>query len=62
MDWYNEAKSRQEERLHEADNLRLLKSAQGSSTRGRSRVGSHFMVWLGGRLVESGKRLQTQYK
>lgn len=56
MDWYNEAKARQVERLHEADNLRLLRSAQGAR---QSRARSSFMSWLGGRMVASGKRLQA---
>ena len=60
MDLYSEAKARQEEWLHEADMARLLKSAQGRSSARRAR--SHFMMWLGGRLVASGRRLQAQDK
>jgi hypothetical protein len=62
MDWYAEAKMRQQEIMHEADVSRLLRSARAGSTSERSRAGNQFMVWLGGRLVASGKRLQAQYK
>jgi hypothetical protein len=57
MDLYSEAKARQQEWLQEADAQRLVKSAQGG-TRGRAGLRRQFMSWLGGRMVESGRRLQ----
>ena len=57
MDLYSEARARQQEWLEEANTHRLVKSAQ-SGARGRAGLRSHFMSWLGGRMVESGKRLQ----
>jgi hypothetical protein len=63
MDWYLsefEAGRRHSELIEEAQVTRLLSpSAPGTGSR-RSR--NRAMYWLGSRLVESGRRLQTQYK
>ena len=59
MDLYSEAKLRQEEWLHEADLARLVKHARGRSS-DQATVRSNLMVWLGGRLVASGRRLQNK--
>ena len=61
MDWYlseQEATRRHSELLKEAEVNRMLHPQRTSSGRSRSRV----MHWLGSRLAESGRRLQTQYK
>jgi hypothetical protein len=63
MDWYLsefEAGRRHSELLEEAQVNRLLnpRLAGAGSRRSRNRA----MYWLGSRLVESGRRLQTQYK
>jgi hypothetical protein len=66
MDLYMDAKIRQQERLHEANIARLLKSAKArcASEHERSEGGlrSQFLIWLGNHLVASGTRLQTQCK
>jgi hypothetical protein len=58
FDWYEiEAQRRHNERLQEADHERLLR--QASAGRGNSaRLRGRAMVWLGHRLVESGRRLE----
>jgi hypothetical protein len=58
MDWYNEAKTRQAERLHDADVSRLIRSARGASGRERAGVRGQILSWIGGRMIESGRRLQ----
>jgi hypothetical protein len=58
VDWYNEAKTRQAERLHDADVARLLRSARGTSSRERTGVRGQILSWIGGRMVESGRRLK----
>ncbi|MGA7732559.1 MAG: hypothetical protein WCD37_14965 [Chloroflexia bacterium] len=59
FDWYEiEAQRRHRERLQEADHERLLRLAsagRGNSARLRGRA----LVWLGHRLVESGRRLEA---
>ncbi|MEO8285925.1 MAG: hypothetical protein ABI670_05780 [Chloroflexota bacterium] len=61
MDWYTEAMDRQHERLHSAEVTRMVRQAQKSSDV-HSGPRAHFMMWLGRRLVESGHRLEMQYK
>jgi hypothetical protein len=59
LSWYElEAQRRQDERLHEADQERLLRSA--GVGRGSSRLRGRALVWLGHRLTESGKRLENR--
>ncbi len=63
MDWYSEAKMRQQERLQEAEAVRRWRCAVNMQQVKRTgKKYQHFVVWLGGRLVASGKRLQAQYK
>jgi len=58
FDWYeSEAKQRQRDRLEEAEQTRLAKTA-GVNRQGSSRISGRALVWLGHRLVESSKRLQ----
>lgn len=63
MDWYLsefEASRRHGELLEEAQVHRLLSPTTPGTGGRRSR--NRAMYWLGSRLVESGRRLQTQYK
>jgi hypothetical protein len=62
MDLYMDAKIRHQERLHEANVWRLLKSAQAGCASGRAGLRCQFMAWLGGHMVVSGTRLQMQCK
>ncbi len=56
--WYEaEAEQRQKERLHEAEQERMIRTA-GIGRRSRARLRGRAMVWVGSRLVESGRRLQ----
>ena len=56
--WYElEAKQRQIERLNEAEHSRLIRAAR-VRRRGPASLQGRALVWLGNRLVESGKRLQ----
>jgi hypothetical protein len=55
--WYElEVEQKQKDRLQEAEHNRLLRSAEiGRHRSGRLR--GRALVWLGHRLIESGKRL-----
>lgn len=58
FDWYeSEEKQRQRDRLEEAEQSRLVRIA-GVNRQGSSRISGRALVWLGHRLVESGKKLQ----
>ncbi len=58
FNWYeSEARQRQRDRLVEAEQSRLIKTA-GAYRSGSNRISGRALVWLGHRLVESGKRLQ----
>ena len=58
FNWYeSEARQRQRDRLEEAEQSRLIKTSIAHRA-GSGRVSGRALVWLGHRLVESGKRLQ----
>jgi hypothetical protein len=58
LNWYEiEAGRMQRERMREADEARLLRQA-GIGRRNSARLRGRAMVWLGHRLVESGRRLE----
>lgn len=58
FDWYeSEAKQRQRERMAEAEQTRMAKIA-GVKRQAGGTASSRALIWLGHRLVESGKRLQ----
>ena len=62
LNWYEiEAGRMQRERLREADEARLLRQA-GIGRRHSARLRKRALVWLGHRLVESGRRLEAEDK
>jgi hypothetical protein len=64
MDWYLselEASRRHHDLVEEAQADRLLHPSVPGSGRGR-RTRNRALRWLGSRMVESGRRLQTQYE
>ena len=59
MNWYElESRRVQRERLQEADQERMLR--QAGVGRNSARLRGRALVWLGHRLVESGKRLELE--
>jgi hypothetical protein len=62
MSWYElEARRMHNERIHEADQERMLRQA-GVGRRSSARLRGRAMIWLGHRLVESGKRLELEQR
>ena len=60
LNWYElEARRLQKERLQEASQERLLR--QAGVGRNSARLRGRAMVWLGHRLVESGRRLEMEH-
>ncbi|MEO5951824.1 MAG: hypothetical protein ABIQ44_05070 [Chloroflexia bacterium] len=60
FNWYeSEARQRQRDMLEEAEQSRLAKTT-GVNHQGSSRISGRALIWLGHRLVESGKRLQGE--
>jgi hypothetical protein len=64
MDWYLselEASRRHHDLLCQAEISRLLEPVHRDEE-AEAEPRSRLMYWLGSRLVESGRKLQTQYK
>lgn len=60
MDWYMEAKRREQERLDQASHDRLVEAVRAAHRPRRASIQSPFVIRLRGQLVMLGARLQTQ--
>ena len=57
FDFYElEAHERHDQRMHEAENARMVRLAKGCNRKTRT-LRSRALTWVGNRLVESGRRL-----
>ena len=64
VDWYYyaEAKRREQERIDEAQAWYLQRSFKVNRVPRVSGLRMDFLMWLGGRLIASGTKLQTQFR
>jgi hypothetical protein len=62
MDWYMEAKWREQERLNEANIARMLKAARAARQPRRANVRGQIAMWLQGLAVMLTTSPQTEWK